>query len=265
MKLIYNNIIMRNLKFVAAFVFMILAAVSCSGRDDEGTIPPPPDSEKRMEWELVFEDDFDGDCVDETVWSVYDYPGHAGNGLRSPEALSVEKGLFIITASMKDGVLYSGAMAHKQNYTYGKFEFRVRCEPDPSGAMSAVVLTWPQDEAWPDSGENDIYETHSEQNKDRKFLTTNILSGLPLNKWSNKKYDDVDATEWHVVAMEWQDNMMRFYIDGRLRWRLDNPKDFTHKPHHLCIQYDAFKPEMTGVTRMFVDWVKIYQAKNRDE
>lgn len=243
---------------------LVIPAVmyGCENKDEKGVIPPPPASEERAEWELVFEENFDGAAINEDEWYIYDFAGHDNNGLRSPEALSVEDGMFVITARMKNGVLYSGAMAHRKNYLYGKFEFRVRAEADPSGAMSAVVLTWPQDEKWPDSGENDIYETHSEQNTERNFFTTNILSGLPLNKWSNKKYS-MDAKEWHVVAMEWQESIMRIYIDGVLRWRLTNPKDFVHKPHHLCIQLDAFKPEMTGTTKMYVDWVKIYQEKKQ--
>lgn len=251
-------------RFFLNILLLIIPALiyGCEDNDEKGLIPPPPASEERPEWELVFEENFDGSEIDESKWLIYDYPGHANNGLRSPEAVSVENGLFVITARMKGDVLYSGAVAHRENYLYGKFEFRVRTDADPSGAMSAVVLTWPQDEKWPDSGENDIYETHSAPNQERNYFTSNILSGLPLNKWSNKKYD-MDAKEWHIVAMEWQESVIRIYIDGVLRWRLTNPKDFVHKPHHLCIQLDAFEKSMTGETKMYVDWVKIYQEKKQ--
>ena len=188
------------------------------------------------------------------------------NGIQSfrrPRTLHCTK----ITAKMIDvdgqPVLHSGAIAHRQNYLYGKFEFRVKADRDPSGVMSAVVLTWPQSEDWPNDGENDIYETH-EANIERDHFTSNIMSGLPLNKWSNKSYN-IDATEWHTVAMEWQETAIRIYIDDVLRWRLTDPKDFCHTPHHLCIQLDAFAQEMTGETRMYVDWVKIYQEKKSEE
>jgi hypothetical protein len=159
---------------------------------------------------------------------------------------------------MIDNVLVSGGMAHRKNYTYGKFEFRVKATEDLSGATSAVVLTWPQSENWPDDGENDIYETYSISNPNRNFFETNILSGLPLNEWT-KKVHNIDAKEWHVVAMEWMSEYMKIYIDGNLAWTLSDSTHIVDKPHHLCIQLDAFKTSMTGVSRMYVDWVKIYQ------
>lgn len=248
-------------------IIAILILLGCKS-DNDDSLPPPPESEERAEWELVFEENFDGDAVDPTTWLMYDTPGHNNNGVRSPEAISVEDGLLVITAQMKEveqagsmvEKLYSGGMAHRVNYKYGKFEFRVRTDADPSGAMSAVVLTWPQSEKWPDGGENDIYETYHASNPDRKDFQTNILSGLPRNTWKKKIYE-IDAKEWHVVAMEWEEHVMRIYIDDKLKFRLTDPKDFPHEPHHLCIQLDAFKQEMTGSTKMYVDWVKIYQVK----
>lgn len=257
--------------FIFILVMVIPLTLFCCKDNDNDSLPPPPESEQRAEWELVFEENFDSD-IDPATWLIYDTPGHNNNGLRSPEAISVEDGLLVITAQMKEvqekveGVmqtvekLYSGGMAHRTNYLYGKFEFRVRTDADPSGTMSAVVLTWPKSEKWPDGGENDIYETYSESNPNRNNFQTNILSGLPRNTWKKKIYE-IDAKEWHVVAMEWEEHVMRIYIDGQLKFRLTDPQDFPHELHHLCIQLDAFKPTMTGSTKMYVDWVKIYQEK----
>lgn len=263
---------MKKVMLICIWIAIVpFSLFSCKDSDDD-SLPPPPESEKRAEWELVFEENFDGNVINPEIWSIYNSVGHAGNGVRSPEAISIEDGLLVITAQMKevqenvDGViqtvekLYSGGMAHKVNYKYGKFEFRVRSDADPSGATSAVVLTWPKSEDWPNGGENDIYETYAESNPTRDNFQTNILSGLPRNTWQ-KKIHDIDAKEWHVVAMEWEEHVMRIYIDGQLKFRLTDPKDFPHELHHLCIQLDAFSTIMTGATKMYVDWVKIYQEK----
>src|SRR5690349_12942128 len=45
--------------------------------------------------EPVRTDEFDGPLGD--AWEVYDGPGHAGNGRRTPEAVSVRDGLLTIT------------------------------------------------------------------------------------------------------------------------------------------------------------------------
>ena len=59
------------------------------------------------DWKLVFEENFDGSEVNASVWSMYDGPGHAGHGLRSPEAFTVEDGCLVITCEMKNGIIFT--------------------------------------------------------------------------------------------------------------------------------------------------------------
>src|SRR3954447_25782860 len=118
-------------------------------------VPTPPTGRK-----LVFQDDFDGNAVNASNWSLYNGPGHAGNGLRRPSAFSTDgQGHLVLTAQTIDGKIVSGGMASRLNQAYGLYEFRVRTDPDPTGTMSGVVLTWPASGRWPQDGENDIYET----------------------------------------------------------------------------------------------------------
>ena len=117
--------------------------------NSDGTVP----------WILVDEDTFDEPVLDPDRWNLYDSPGNAGFGLRRPWTITVDDGLLTITAQMVDGLLVSGGMAHRVDQTYGRWEFRVRTDPDPSEATSGVVLTWPQSENWPIDGENNMYET----------------------------------------------------------------------------------------------------------
>ena len=206
-------------------------------------------------WRLVFQDDFSGSAVDTTQWGMYDSPGHGGNGLRRPSAFSVANGLLVVTAQMVNGTLVSGGMAHKSNYKYGRFEFRVRTEADPSSAVSGVVLTWPQTENWPIDGENDIYETGTSAS--RASFSTFIHYGADNRQYFYKHA--VDATQWHTVAMEWEADALRIYRDGALVWTLTDANAIPDVAHHLCIQLDAFRTSMGGPVKMYVDWVKIYQ------
>jgi beta-glucanase (GH16 family) len=206
-------------------------------------------------WQLVFEDDFSGPAVD-TAWSMYYSPGNAGNGLRRPAAFSISpEGYLVVTAQMINDTLVSGGMAHRRNYTYGKFEFRVRTEADSSQATSGVVLTWPQSGNWPVDGENDMYETGT--NGSRNRFNTFIHYGA-----TNQQYQfthNVDATQWHTVAMEWEPTVIRMYRDSALVWSLTDINAIPQVAHHMTIQLDAFKTSMTGTVHMYVDWVKIYQ------
>ncbi len=217
---------------------------------DDVTITPSSD-----EWDLVFKDDFNDTSVNTTNWSMYNGVGHGGNGLRKPEAFSVADGLLTVTAQMVNGVLVSGGMSHNNHYTYGKFEFRVKTDADPSNATSGVVLTWPQSGNWTIDGENDIYETTTSST--RNPFQTFIHYGA-----NNSQYQythQADGKEWHVIGMEWTADSIKIFRDYNLVYTLTNVNAIPDVSHHLCIQLDAFKTTMTGTVKMYVDWVKIYQ------
>jgi len=247
------------------WIILIIFGVSnssCSKKTDKIVDKKPPldtivDTTPPVStWKLVFQDDFSGSSVNIDNWGIYNSPGHAGNGLRRPEAFSVADGLLTVTAQMVDGNIVSGGMAHKMNYKYGKFEFRVRNEQDPSEAVSGVVLTWPQSERWPMDGENDMYETGTSAT--RSSFNTFIHYGTTAG--TQKQFTHyADATKWHTIAMEWEANSLRMYDDSTLVWTLTDLEAIPDVPHHLCIQLDAFKQSMTGTVKMYVDWVKIYQ------
>jgi beta-glucanase (GH16 family) len=162
---------------------------------------------------------------------------------------------------MGEGTIVSGGMAHKVNYLYGKFEFRVKTDPDPAGIMSGVVLTWPQSERWPNDGEIDIYETGPGGSRDN-FYTFVHYGSLPDNhQFPGYRYD-TPSHEWHTMTYEWTSKSLKFYLDGQLTWTVTDANAIPKVPHHICIQLDA---SQTGTlyqpTKMYIDWVKIYQQK----
>jgi len=246
-----RSITMQSYLFV--FVFILL---SCN-KDNKTTESPPP-VVNADPWKLVFQDDFSGFSVNNAVWSMYDGPGHVGNGLRKPSAFSISpEGYLVVTAQMINGVLVSGGMAHRTNYKYGKFEFRVRTETDPSAATSGVVLTWPQSEKWPEDGELDIYETGPGIERNSFFTVVHYNTD---NKQLQFRHS-IDATQWHIVAMEWDPNYISIYRDGKLVWTVEDKEAIPDVLHHVCIQLDAAEPAMEGVVKMYVDWIKIYQKR----
>ena len=209
-------------------------------------------------WQLVESDDFNGTAVDTSKWSIYGpwIPGHAGNGIRDGRAISVANGLLTITAEMINGTLVSGGMSNRLNQAYGKFEFRARTDADPSKATSGVILTWPQSGRWPIDGENDIYETGIDP--DRNPVASYVHYGA-----TNQQYwfhhAGVDGTAWHTFAMEWTPSTIKIYRDGALAWTVSDAAAIPDVAHHLSIQLDAFKASMSGKVQLQVDWVKIYK------
>lgn len=219
----------------------------------------PDDPNIEIKWTLDFEENFDGNEVNTANWDMYNSSGHNGNGLRRPEAFSVKDGILTITAKTnKDGEIVSGGMAHKKNYLpIVKWEFRARCEDDPSSAMSGVVLTWPQSNKWPNEGELDIFETLTQT--PRKPLHSFFHYG-PNNDQVHKSYD-VDGAEWQEMTLEWYTDAIVIYLNGKREWTVTDPKVIPIWTHHICLQLDAFKKVLPAPVHMYVDYVRVYKGE----
>ena len=210
--------------------------------------------------QLIFGDEFDGTALDTQRWGLYDSPGHDGNGLRRPSAFSLDgQGNLVVTAKMVNGELVSGGMAGLLDFTYGRVEFRVKTEPDPTGTMSGVVLTWPQKQSSPEFTENDMYETGPFANNTRQFSSF-IHFGAPELKWQKWITHELDPSRWRTIAMDWTRDHLEIFVDGVLTWSLTDRAVIPDVLHHVCIQLDArARRSLTQPVRMWVDYVRVYQ------
>lgn len=204
-------------------------------------------------WQLASADYFTGTKLDAAQWSVYNGVGNQGHGVRRPAQVTLSNGSLVITARMINGVLHSGGLAHRTNRAYGRFEFLVRTDADPSAATSATVLTWPESANPIRDGENDIYETgsYSDRNPFYSFI-----------HFGTQQYNVIhyaDGTQWHRMVLEWEPSAMRVYRDGTLIRTITNAATIPDSRHHLAIQLDAVKSSMSSTVRMYVEYVRIYR------
>jgi endo-1,3-1,4-beta-glycanase ExoK len=206
----------------------------------------------------LFDEEFNGTTLDPAVWDIYDGPGHAYRGLRSPSALTLDgQGNLVLTATYENGQIVSGGMGHRVNYTYGHYAFRVRLDPDPTGTMSGNVLTWPRDQWSPEFTENDIWETGWHPDNNYRF---NTFIHFGVQNWQHWIVHPVDPSQWHIIEMDWRPERLAIYIDGAFAWEtLDQPA-IPDIPHHICFQLDpeANRP-LAHPQKMYVDWVRIYR------
>jgi beta-glucanase (GH16 family) len=222
---------------------------------DPTSSPPATDAAGRH---LVFDDEFDGSALDTSRWTPYYSAGNGGNGLRRPSALSLDgHGDLVVTAQMANGQIVSGGMSTKQDFTYGRFETRVRTDIDPTGTMSGVVLAWPLSGRWPEDGELDIYETGAAANTRTPFYSF-VHYGA-----SNQQYyfaHNADGAQWHTVAMEWSAGAIQIFRDGALVWTVTDNAAIPDVAHVLTVQLDAIATRNLSVpVRMEVDFVRVYQ------
>jgi hypothetical protein len=214
---------------------------------------------------LVFEDNFE--IIDQTKWRLYDGSGHAGNGLRDPKKWDIYSdvpgatGKCLVGSAVWDSTINkvrAAGMNHRQGYLYGRFEARLRTDPDPSGVTATNFLTWPDDEVWPAHGENNIWETTGQGNATRTPMKTYIH--WDASNQQKMFTHNVSGVDWHTAMMEWTPDYIKIWRDGLLVWTLTEKIVIPDWSHHVCFQIDALVNANPGGSRQFfVDWIKIYK------
>jgi hypothetical protein len=135
------------------------ASVAAGRASDRGCPPAPRRSNGEAtsaaalhNWgEPTRVDEFDGSELG-AAWNVYDGPGHAGKGRRTPDAVAVRDGVLTITGSPEGA---TAGMEWRGGQHHGRWEGRVRA-PASDPSYNALLLLWPDAEDFPVGGEIDF-------------------------------------------------------------------------------------------------------------
>lgn len=189
---------------------------------------------------------------DNLKWHVYDSTGHAGNGVRSPDAWNVNGSVVRVTG---DSSGTTGGMSAKfDRRKYGRWEARMRTSARDS-EYHPVLLLWPDSGDWPCDGEVDYAEGVGDTSRMNFFLH----HGCDNQQISARQV--IDTTQWHNYAVEWGPDAITGYIDGVQWFRTANVAYLPPGPMHQAIQLDWF-PDGTTLNSswMEVDWVRVYDS-----
>ncbi len=209
------------------------------------------------QWTLVWNDEFDGpdgSLPDAKKWSIVrDGSGFGNQELEYdtdlPTNLHMEGGKLIITARKES---YKGPDGIARNYTsarletaghfqqkYGRFEARIKI-PKGQGIWPAFWMLGSDftSAGWPSCGEIDIMENVGfEPEKVHGALHGPDYSGNnPLIGAYTLPNHEAVSDNFHVFAVEWAPDVIRFYVDDHLfetqtidsipsskRWVFDHP------------------------------------------
>jgi beta-glucanase (GH16 family) len=184
------------------------------------------------DYQLVWSDEFDGTSLNAANWS-YQIMGDGGNNelqyyTSRAQNSWVANGVLTIQALKEDYVVggttyhYTSARlrtANKQDFLYGKFEARIKL-PKGQGIWPAFWMM-PTDSVyggWAASGEIDIMESINQAGS----VYGTLHYGGPCceqNTSSGGSYSPggVDFSQnFHVYTLEWEPDVMRWYVDGIL-------------------------------------------------
>ena len=221
---------MRNLT-IKCLLLATLPLLGC-GAARSGEDGNRPTGTPRSEgWELVWSDEFDGAALDPSKWNIQTgdgtaegIPGWGNNELQSYQAanISVSGGVLVITAREEDagdGHAYTSGRintAGKLDTTYGRIEASIQA-PGGQGLWAAFWML-PTDSAyggWAAGGEIDILEVYSRDPAPFAQAALHYGMAWPLNTFDHAKYFDVDPADgFHVYAVEWDEEEIRWFVDG---------------------------------------------------
>jgi hypothetical protein len=190
---------------------------------------------------------------DSTKWSVFKGSGHAGKGVRSPQAWQVANGVATVSG---DSAGTTGGMSAKfAQQKYGKWETRMRTNArDPK--YHPVLILWPNNNTSPNCAEID-YAEGSTNTAQIKFFLHYACGGSNFQTTAAKT---IDTTQWHNYAVEWTPAGITGYIDGVKTFSDTNPAHLPSVGMHQTLQLDWFPDgSATKPSQMQVDWVRVYK------
>ncbi len=221
-----------------AMALSVATLAGCGGSATDTKIDTIDTTEPVSDWVMVWEDNFDGDAIDENKWSFeIDCAGGGNNEKQcytdSEENAFVADGILnIVALPAEEGATkpYTSARIntrYKADFKYGRFEVRAKL-PSGQGSWPAFWMM-PTDEVygeWPRSGEIDIVESVNLKVENDDGLESNIYGTLhygqawPDNDSSGQAYtfaqDSNPADDFHTYAIEWQEGEIRWYVDDYL-------------------------------------------------
>lgn len=263
-------------------IFLLLSLALFSFYSCDNPLEP-----KVPNWQLVWQDEFDGQSLqrpDSTKWT-YDIGTDWGNAQLEydtdrPENVSLDgKGNLAITVRKESyrGQPFTSARIKTQGLfeqTYGRFEARIKLPYGP-GIWPAFWLLGSDigTNGWPECGEIDIMEYRGQQPNliHGSLHGPGYSAGNSITKsygFTNKRFD----TDFHVFAVEWGKEYMRFYVDDVLYNEI-KPKDVPgrwvfNKPFFIILNvavggnFVGFPTSQTPFPQtMLVDYVRVYKEK----
>ncbi|MEJ2162305.1 MAG: glycoside hydrolase family 16 protein [Robiginitalea sp.] len=176
--------------------------------------------------EAYWADEFEGSELSSELWN-YDLgdgcPEICGWGNEEEQVYTrsnhrLEDGYLIITARKSDSVYTSTRITTqgKMDFQYGRLEARAKI-PTGKGVWPAIWMLGSNigEVGWPRCGEIDVLEYVGKE--PGRIFTTLHTSDSYGNSVNTKKTGIPDIEEgFHIYAMEWDPEKIRFFVDGEL-------------------------------------------------
>ena len=252
------------------------------------------DKKHEEEWQLVWKEEFTTNHIDQATWNFVEGGWGFGNKelqhyTNRQQNARIENNQLIIEAhkeNYQDNPYTSAKLTTKgkHDWLYGRFEIKAKL-PKGLGIWPAIWMM-PTDmelySGWPACGEIDIMEAIGHE-PDKVYGT--IHYGVPhtfKGSYYRLPLGENFQDDFHVFAIEWEENEIRWYVDDELYGTQTNwfSKDKqTEESHPFPAPFNrtfylqlnlAVGGEWPGYPdgttqfpqQMTVDYIKVYQKSN---
>lgn len=236
---------------------------------------------QKTERKLVWEENFNGKALDESVWN-YELgngcPNICGWGNNESQIYTDKnhqvKDGFLVVEAKKDGDVYTSTRITTQNkktFQYGRIEARAKL-PVGEGLWPAFWMLGSNipKVGWPKSGEIDILEYIG---KEPEMVFTSLHTQDSHGNTINTKKTKSPKIEegFHTYAIDWTKEKIEFFVDGKSvytfnpeiknenTWPFDQPFYFII---NLAVGGNFGGPKIDNSIfpqQFIIDYVKVYQ------
>lgn len=207
-------------------------------------------------WNYIWGEDFTGNALNTGAWNyatgyyLNSDPNTWGWGnaeleyyTDSEKNVAVKDGALSITAydepttfpeidPNRTAQYSSGKITSQDKFTfkYGRIDFRAKL-PTGQGVWPALWML-PNDDTygtWAASGELDVMEAKGRY-PDNVYGTIHFGGTYPANKNLSNVYtfpEGTDMTDWHVYSVVWEQDMIKWYVDGTCYSAISSDKWYT--------------------------------------
>ncbi len=231
------------------------------------------------DWELTFEDNFDGTTLDWSKWNTrYQFGDQTINHefqAFTDAALNINNGTLSITADnanppvffdseMKNFTAGAVTSAEKFYQQYGYFEIRAKL---PS-CMGCWPGFWMLAQTENGANEIDILEQWSD-NPHKFYMATFQGPNTDYSGVENYQYtgDINDLSQYHTFGVDWQPTRVRWYLDG-VKQVNEVTSGIPQPPMYVIASYQLggpgrMEPDPNDLPQNFdIDYIKVYRNKN---
>ena len=175
------------------------------------------------EWKLIWQDEFEYNCLDPSNWNIEDWAAEKNNELQyySPSNVKVEDGLLkLISKNEKfKGRDYTSGAVHsmgKFNFLYGKVEMKAKL-PVGQGVFPAFWMMPDKGDTW--LPEIDIMEMLGHEPNEVWMVSHWLDTAGTLNSDANTFKGPDFSKGFHTFSIEWTPDSITWFIDDIERFQ----------------------------------------------